>query len=240
MDNAGYVTLTRQSGLLREMQVVAHNIANMATTGFRAEGVIFAEHVRALAGESDSLSMARAAGRTISPRQGTFEQTGSPFHMAIEGEGFFLVETPAGEALTRAGNFLRNGVGDLVTPDGHMLLDAGGAPVFVPPDARSVTLAADGTLSADGQPLTQIALWRPVDPADLTRRAGALFTAAGGVEPVEGGVLVQGSVEGSNVDPIGQVARMIEVQRAYETGQNFLDAENERLREFLRTAGARQ
>lgn len=240
MDNAGYTTLTRQAGLLREMQVVAHNIANMSTAGFRAEGVIFAEHVRALEGEGDSLSMASASARSLSPRQGALEQTGSPFHMAIEGEGFFLVATPEGEALTRAGNFVRTDTGELATPDGHLLLDAGGAPVFVPPEATSVMLAQDGTLSADGQPLTQIGLWQPVDPTELERRAGVLMTAASGVEPMPGGTLLQGMVERSNVDPIAQIARMIEVQRAYEMGQGFLDSENDRVRDFLRTAGARQ
>jgi flagellar basal-body rod protein FlgF len=240
MDNAIYTNITRQSGLLREMQVVANNIANMATTGFRAEGVIFAEHVRALDGQADSLSMATASGRTISSRQGALDQTGSPFHIAIEGEGFFLVQTPQGEALTRAGNFLRAGAGELVTPDGHVLLDGGGAPVFVPPDAASVSLAQDGTLSADGQPLTQIGLWRPIDPTEMSRQSGTLFTVASGVEPSEGAVLIQGAVEKSNVDPIAQIARMIEVQRAYELGQSFFDGEDQRIRDFLRTAGARQ
>ena len=240
MDNAIYTNITRQSGLLREMQVVANNIANMATTGFRAEGVIFAEHVRALDGQADSLSMATASGRTISSRQGALDQTGSPFHIAIEGEGFFLVQTPQGEALTRAGNFLRAGAGELVTPDGHVLLDGGGAPVFVPPDATSVSLAQDGTLSADGQPLTQIGLWRPIDPTEMSRQSGTLFTVASGVEPSEGAVLIQGAVEKSNVDPIAQIARMIEVQRAYELGQSFFDGEDQRIRDFLRTAGARQ
>lgn len=240
MENASYTTLTRQSGLLREMQVVANNIANMATTGFRAEGVIFAEHVRALDGAGDSLSMATASGRSISPRQGSLDQTGSPFHMAIEGEGFFLVQTAEGQALTRAGNFVRSAFGELMTPDGHMLLDGGGAPVFVPPDAGSVSLSQDGTLSADGQPLTQIGLWRPIDPVELSRQAGSLFTAESGVEPMEGGALIQGAVEQSNVDPVAQIARMIEVQRAYELGQSFIEAEDQRMRDFLRTAGARQ
>lgn len=240
MDNASYTTLTRQSGLLQEMQVVAHNIANMTTAGFRAEGVIFAEHVRALEGESDSLSMATASGRRISPQQGALDQTGSPFHMAIEGEGFFLVQTPEGQALTRAGNFLRSAAGELVTPDGHFLLDGGGAPVFVPPDATSVMLGRDGTLSADGQPLTQIGLWTAIDPIELTRQAGSLFTAESGVQPIEGGILIQGAVEKSNVNPVAQIARMIEVQRAYELGQSFFEAEDQRMRDFLRTAGARQ
>lgn len=240
MDNASYTTLTRQSGLLREMQVVAHNIANMATAGFRAEGVIFAEHVRALEGAGDSLSMATASGRSISPRQGALDQTGSPFHMAIEGEGFFLVQTQDGQALTRAGNFVRSGFGELMTPDGHMLMDGGGAPVFVPPDASSVTISQDGTLSVDGQPLTQIGLWRPIDPTEMSRQSGSLFTAESGVEPMEGGILIQGAVERSNVEPVAQIARMIEVQRAYELGQSFIEAEDQRMREFLRTAGARQ
>jgi flagellar basal-body rod protein FlgF len=240
MENASYTTLTRQSGLMREMQVIAHNIANTATAGYRSEGVIFAEHVKSLGTERESLSMATASGRMISPQQGAIERTGSPFHMAIEGEGFFLIETPQGEALTRAGNFLRNEFGEIVTPDGNRLLDAGGAPVFAPPDARSIVIAQDGTLSADGQPVTQIGLWRPIDPLELTRQAGVLFTAASGVEPADPAPILQSMLEQSNVDPIREIARMIEVQRAYELGQSFLDAEDQRIRDFLRTAGARQ
>ncbi|MEM9756033.1 MAG: flagellar basal body protein, partial [Pseudomonadota bacterium] len=78
MENAFYTTLTRQSGLLQEMQVIANNVANLSTTGFRAEGVIFAEHVRALGPGQDSLSMARAAGRLIDQSQGALTRTGAP------------------------------------------------------------------------------------------------------------------------------------------------------------------
>lgn len=239
MENAFYTTLTRQAGLLREMQTVANNIANISTTGFRGEGVIFAEHVMALDGEQDSLSMASAVGRHIALQQGALTQTGGSFDFAIEGEGFFLVQTPDGEALTRAGHFLRNENGELVTPDGHFLLDGGGAPIFVPPDARNVALASDGTLSADGRPLTVIGLWQPVDPTELRHQAGVRFTAESGVEPAPPATLLQGFLEESNVDPIAQIARMIEVQRSYEAGQGFLDREDERMRSFLRTVGAR-
>jgi flagellar basal-body rod protein FlgF len=239
MDNATYTTLTRQSGLLREMQVVANNIANISTTGFRGEGIIFAEHVVALDRGQDSLSMAVADGRMIFAQQGALQQTGGDFDFAIEGDGFFLIATPEGEALTRAGAFIRNEFGELVTPDGHPLLDGGGAPVFVPPDARSVMLASDGTLSADNQPLTVIGLWQPVDATDLTRRAGVMFTAPGGIEPTEQTQVLQGFLEQSNVNSVTQIARMIEVQRAYELGAGFLDKEDQRIRDFLRTAGAR-
>jgi flagellar basal-body rod protein FlgF len=239
MDNPGYVALTRQSGLMREMQVVAHNIANMATTGFRREGVIFAEHVASTGSRGASLSMGHAVGRSISPTQGAIDRTGAPFDFAIEGPGFFLVDTPGGEALTRAGHFLRNAVGEIVTGDGNRLLDSGGAPVIVPAQIRSVALSADGTLSGDGQPLALIGAWVPSDATELSRSSGTLFTAASGVEPLPDARFLQGALEASNVNPVAEIARMIEVQRAYELGQSFLDAEDSRLREFLRTAGAR-
>jgi flagellar basal-body rod protein FlgF len=237
MDNIGYTTLNRQSGLMREMQAVANNIANLSTAGFRAEGVIFDEYIRALDETGGSLSMADAGVRMTDLGQGTLTQTGGTFDFAIEGEGFFQVETAAGPRLTRAGAFLRNAEGELVTPDGFRLLEGGGAPVFVPPDARAVTLAPDGTLSADGRPLAQIGLVMPADRNDLTREDGVRFRVAGEVVPAEGAVILQGFVEGSNVDPVGQIARMIEVQRAYEMGQGFLAREDERIRNVLTTLG---
>lgn len=236
MDASGYVTLTRQSGLMREMQVVANNIANLSSTGFRREGVVFSEHVTRL-DNAPSLSMAQAAGRVVDLSQAGMTQTGAAFDFAIQGDGFFLLDTPEGESLTRAGSFTPSAEGELVTPDGHRLLDQGGAPVFVPPDAGVVALAQDGTLSANGQPLARIGLWRPVEPTDLRHQGGTRFAAPGGVEPVEDAVILQGALEESNVDPVSEIARMIQVQRAYELGQGFLDREDERQRGVIQTLG---
>ncbi len=237
MDNTGYTTLTRQSGLLSEMQVVANNIANISTTGFRREGVVFSEYVKALEGDP-SLSMALGNVRVTNLEQGTLTQTGGTFDFAIEGEGFFMLEGADGPLLTRAGSFLPSETGELVTADGLRLLDSGGAPIFVPPDAAAISLAADGTLSADGRPLTEIGLYMPVDPNDLAHRDGVRFAAPGGTEPVFGtAAILQGYVEASNVNPISEIARMIEIQRAYEMGQQFLSQEDERVRNMIRTMG---
>ncbi len=235
MDAAGYATLNRQSGLMREMGVVANNIANASTTGFRREGVVFSEFVAAL-DQDPSLSMAHASGRHVDLSQSTLSQTGGQFDFAIQGEGFFLIETPDGQRLTRAGSFTPSAEGELVTPDGYRLLDAGGAPVFVPPDARGVALASDGTLSTGGQPIAQIGLWQPSNPLSLRHQSGTLF-AAGEVEPAAGATVLQGMLEDSNVEPVSEIARMIEVQRAYELGQKFLDAEDERVRGVIQTLG---
>ena len=235
MDAAGYATLNRQSGLMREMGVVANNIANSSTTGFRREGVVFSEYVAAL-DEDPSLSMANASGRHVDLTQSTVSQTGGQFDFAIQGNGFFLVDTPQGQRLTRAGSFTPSAEGELVTPDGDRLLDAGGAPIFVPPDAKAVALASDGTLSADGLPIAQIGLWQPTDPLALRHQSGAMFEA-GELEPVEDATVLQGMLEDSNVEPVSEIARMIEVQRAYELGQKFLDAEDERVRGVIQTLG---
>lgn len=232
MENTGYITITRQSGLAREMRVVANNIANLATTGFKQEGVIFSEHVQPVP-QGESLSMGQANVRETVFDQGGLTQTGGTFDFAIQGDGYFQLETTEGPRLTRAGAFTPNAEGELVNHDGLRVLDAGGAPIFVPPDAQ-VSVSGDGTISADGQPIGQIGLVRPADDADLRRQGGVMFEAENGVEPAEDARIMQGFTENSNVNAVGQIARMIEVQRAYEMGQKFLEREDERVRTAMK------
>jgi len=116
------------------------------------------------------------------------------------------------------------------------VLDAGGSTIFVPPDARNVAVAQDGTVSADGVPLGQIGLWQPTDPLSLTHQSGTMFSA-GAVGPATNGKIMQGYLEDSNVDPLREIASMISVQRAYELGQSFLDREDERARNVIQTLG---
>lgn len=232
MENAGYTTLSRQSGLMREMQIVANNIANTATTGFRAEGLIFSEYVKPVE-RGASLSMGQGNVRNTSFEQGALSQTGGTFDFAIEGDGYFLIETPSGERLTRSGAFSPSAEGDLVTYNGFRVLDAGGAPLFVPPGAN-IAVSADGTLSADGTPLGQLGLVRPIDASDMEREDGVMFRTTAGYEPTDDARILQGFVENSNVNAVGELARMIEVQRAYELGQSFLESEDERVRAAIK------
>ena len=236
--SSGYITLSRQSGLMAEMQSVANNMANMSTTGFRKEGVIFSEVIQSGGGADDSVSMGAARVRQTDDAQGPLKQTGGTFDFAIDGPGFFLLETVGGQRLTRAGAFSTNQNGELVSPDGFRLLDGGGAPVFIPPDARGVSLASDGTLSADGIPITQIGLWEPVDSNDLRRQTGVMFEAPEGVQAAVGDAsILQGFVEGANVNPLLEMTRMIEVQRAYELTQSFRDREGQRVSKLIETLG---
>ncbi len=237
MDNASYTTLTRQSGLMQEMQVIANNIANAATTGFRAEGVMFSEFVTPLGTDAPSLSMATARVQQTLSAQGGLAQTGGTYDLAIEGEGFFLIDTPEGQRLTRAGAFSPNENGDLVTVNGHRVLDAGGAPVFVPQGVGDIAISADGTISADGALVGQIGLFLPQDPQQLRREGGVTFNPNGGVVPAADGRMIQGFVEEANLNAVLEIGRMITVQRAYELGQSFIDKEDERIRSVINAIG---
>ena len=235
MDAAGYVTLSRQSGLLHQMDAIANNIANVSTSGFRREGVVFSEFI-SRAGDAPSLSIGYGNGRVVDLSQAGISQTGGSFDFAIQGAGFFLVDTPQGQQLTRSGSFTPGPDGTLRTANGYAVLDGGGSAIFVPPDAHNIAVARDGTLSADGKPLAQIGLWQPSDPMSLKHQSGAMFTASG-VEPATGSQILQGALEDSNVDPLTEVATMISVQRAYELGQSFLDREDDRARNVIATLG---
>ena len=232
MDNAIYATLTRQSGLMRELRSVANNIANADTSGFRREGVVFSAHMTALDQRGGTLSMANAHGREIDLRPAALTQTGGTWDLGLEGDGFFMVATPQGNRLTRAGAFMPDAEGQIMTPDGHPLLDDGQAPIMVPPGTNSVGVGPDGTVSADGQPIARVGTFAP-GQAEMLRHDGGTLFSADGATPIEGATIRQGFQENSNVDPVLEIARMVEVQRAYELGQSFLQSEDQRIRDAI-------
>ena len=232
MDIANYTTLSRQVGLMREMNLIANNIANATTTGYRQQGLIFSEYLTK-GSESNLVSMANGNVPKTSFTQGAFQQTGNPLDIAIEGDGFFLIDTPQGERLTRSGSFFLSSDGNLITAQGFAVLDQAQTKIFMPPDAKEINIASDGTLSADGQIFGKIALVKPAGSQDVTREDGVKFAFQDAVMPAENNRVLQRFLENSNTDPLQQIARMIEVQRAYEMGQSFLTAEDERIKKAI-------
>ncbi|MEM1343271.1 MAG: flagellar hook-basal body complex protein [Pseudomonadota bacterium] len=235
MDNAlAYLTLNRQIGLRREMELIANNIANLDTAGFRREGMVFSEVVHAAASGA-SVSMADGGVRFASSAPGPMAQTGGTFDLALESQGFFAIEDDQGIILTRAGRFQLSPEGFLVTADGRNVLDEGQAPVFLPPGVP-ITIGADGTVSADGVEQARIGVFTAV-PETLQRIGGAGFRPLEGIDAVPVPKLRQGALEGSNVAAVEEIARMIAVSRAYEQVQGLMRDEGERIRESIRTLG---
>ena len=236
MDNAlYYLALNRQTGLRRAMDTVANNVANLNTPGFRREQIVFSEFVKRT-GAGDSVSMADSGASFASSRPGEVRITNAPLDIAIEGDGFFLTDGQDGPLLSRAGMFQTSPEGLVVTPSGRPLLDDGGGQIFLPPGGGRIDIASDGTLSVDGEPRARIGVYTAA-PETLTRIGGTAFRPTDGFEPVLAPSLRQGALEGSNVKPVDEIARMISVSRAYEQAQNMIKDEDDRLRDVIRKLG---
>ena len=236
MDNAGYIGLSRNAGLSRELTTIANNIANINTNGFRREGAVFAEHVRALDNNDPSLSIATMTRRYVDLNPGDIAATGNPLDFAIEGDGFFLVETPSGERLTRDGAFSLNQEGELVTSSGARVLDDAGGAIAIPQGATDINAANDGAIFVDGQQIGRLNIVN-ADPAFLTRDGDNAFLAENGFEAVENPLVRQNALEGSNVNPVAELARLIEVQRTYDSSRNLMQQEDERIKRTVQTLG---
>lgn len=233
MSNAVYAALTRQSGLMQEMQLVANNLANSSTTGYKTDRAVFAEFLAGNGDDTEHVSMGGIGGHKFDLEQGGLKFTGGKFDLAIQGEGFFVVDTPDGPRLTRAGHFQMSAEGRLIDGQGNPVLNPAGGAILIPEEVGDVSISGDGTISADGIILGQVGIVQP--EGQMTRAGNTSFNAPGGFAPVEEPRLVQGALEQSNVSPVLEIARMIEVQRAYEAGQAVLEREDERVSRFIET-----
>ena len=225
MENASLVGLSRQVALSRELDVIANNIANMTTTGFKADGSLFEEYLSPsarAAGTGGRVSYVRDRGIWHDMSQGPLERTGNPLDIAIEGKGFLAVQTPRGERYTRNGALQINGNGQLVTSEGDAVLGASG-PITFQPNDRQISISRDGTISVregtnkNDTQRGKLQLVSFANPQALQKDGGSTFRPAGNAapQPATEASIVQGAVEKSNVRGVVEMSRMIEITRAY-------------------------
>jgi flagellar basal-body rod protein FlgF len=234
MENALLVGLSRQVALRRELDVIANNLANLGTAGFKGENVLFEQFLSSGARADNFESPIDRQITFVIDRetrtdlsQGAFEQTGSPLDVAIDGQGFFVVETPQGERYTRAGGFAVNSTGELVTPAGYRVLGEAG-PIVLDQNDTNIAIARDGTISTPAGERGKLRLVRFDDPSQLTKSGDSLFSSQAQPNPIDARTrVVQGSIEKSNVRPILEIGRMIEVTRAYTTLANLMSRNDE-------------
>jgi flagellar basal-body rod protein FlgF len=231
MQNALLVGLSRQVALSRELDVVANNIANVNTTGFKAEGSIFEEYLNSNARADTSgsrVSFVRDRGTWHDLSAGPVEKTGNPLDVAVDGNALLVVQTPRGERYTRNGAFQINAQGQLVTSEGNPVLGEAGPITFQPTD-NQVSISADGTISVrEGNNKTdsQRGTLRMVSVANaqnLQKDGGSTFSVAGETpQATKASRIVQGTIEKSNVRAVVEMTRMIEVTRSYTQIANML------------------
>jgi len=244
MENTSYIALSRQAGLRRQMNVVANNLANMSTHGYKAGQMMFVEHLTKSKGGDNLLTPKMAYVRDIATmtdtKPGALETTGNPLDLAIQGEGFLVVQTPEGERYTRNGRLQLDNGGQLVNQLGHPVLAQGGAPLIFAPEDTEIVVSRDGTVSTNNGELGKLRVVRFENDQELDRTSGAQFTTNedNPAEDIAQPEIIQGAVEGSNVQPILEMANMISVHRAYDGVKSFIEREDERQRTMIRSLAA--
>lgn len=236
MSSTIFVTLARQQALRDEIDVISNNIANASTTAFKGERPIFKEQLLD-AGTGEPISYVVAAGTERNFTQGRIERTGNDLDVAISGEGYFVVEDADGEAYTRQGHFELDGKGKIVTSSGAVLLNENGEPIIVGNRATHIAIGRDGTIATNQGALGRVKLVDIDNEEQLVPRGEGLFAYAGQDLPpvlkVENTHVEQGALEASNVNPILEMTRMIEVVRSYQSAQRMMDTDNELLRKAI-------
>jgi flagellar basal-body rod protein FlgF len=235
MDNSLLVSLSQQLAAYRSMDVIANNLANVSTPGFKREAAKFEEYVTQVKpSESQkgpqSVSFVKDAGIMRDVSEGDIQNTGAPLDVAINGSAYFTVQTPQGNRYTRNGHFTLDGSGQLVTSDGNVVQGDGGA-ITITPDDGPIQIAKDGTVSSliNGQP-NQIGKLKLVDFADphaLTKEGDSLYSTTQTANDATGSVVKQGMLESSNVKPVIEISHMIEVMRSYEATSSLAKSQED-------------
>ncbi len=227
MDRGLYVASSGGLVETRRLDVVANNVANASTVGYKAQRIVSRQQEF-----SDTLaSIVNAPNRAAKDQEqlpgvtdirtvtdfspGPISHTGNPLNVALtEPDTFFVVDTPDGEQLTRAGNFTLDEQGNIVTPDGHSVLGEGGALTV---GAGMPKITSNGTVLADGENVGRLRTVQVENPSELERRGGARFVPQGGAEPtvVEASVVPE-SVEMPNFNIVETMVEMISTQRSFE------------------------
>ncbi len=242
MENAQLISLSRQIALQRQMDVVANNIANINTTGFKAETMLYEEFVMPVARDKDfalldqqlSFTQDWATIHDLAP--GSIVQTGNPLDVALSGEGFLAVQTPEGERWTKSGALQINAEGTLVDFDGHPVMGDGGEITF---DAGETDIMIDstGAISSSAGAKGRLRVVEFDNPQELARAGDNLFSGGEPQAAVETRV-VQGAIEKSNVSGVGEMTEMIRVQRAYQSIASMVQRQDEIRRTAIQKLGS--
>ena len=233
MENSTYIALSRLDAQQRSMDVIASNIANANTDGFKAERVLFSDflsrqqHGGIPAGDSP-LTYTQDRATYFDQSNGSLVTTGNPLDVALSGSGYFTVSTADGTRLTRAGRFTIKQDGTLTDGSGNAVLDTAGSPIQLSPSDTKIRISADGTITTENGKIGQIGVVTADDPSSVKAAGGGLYRSDGPTTTVSQPKVIQGAVEASNVKPMTELTQMMQTQRDFQFVSQFVEAESQR------------
>lgn len=226
MSSLSYIGIARQKGLRELMEVTANNMANVNTPGFKSQNMLFTDFLKK--------SSVGSSGSYRDLSQGTLTQTANNLDFAIQGDGYFAVQTDDGIRYTRAGSFSLNSKGEIVTKLGMQVLNDVGLPLKVPSGTTQITATESGALSSNKGGIGKLKVVNFDNPKALEVAGNSLFDASNATEiPVTKPQVVQGMLENSNVQPIIEMNKMIEILRMYQSTQNVLNNDHDMTRSMI-------
>lgn len=244
MQSGIYVGISSQIALERRLTTLADNIANMNTVGFRGTEVKFDQVMSQTRNDLKAdIAFVTQGSDYLSTRNGEMIQTGNPFDFAVKGDGWFAIDTPAGQVMTRDGRFSMGTTGELVSTRGFPVLDAGGAPIQLNPAAGEPTVGSDGRIMQNGTTVAQLGLFTADANKGFIRyeNSGVIFSEA--PQPVvdSGSIgVIQGYVEQSNINAISQMTQLVQVNRAFEGISSLMKSTEDSFSQAIRTLGGSQ
>lgn len=231
MENGIYIGLSRQVTLRNNLDIIANNIANVNTPGYRGQNLLFSEYISDPRGADAPLSFVYDKGQYQNTESGPMQFTGNPLDVAVAGPGFIGVIGPGGKvSYTRAGQFEISQDGTLVTPAGYAVASQGGSSITIPQDSSEIKIDSNGIVSNQSGQVGQIMLAEFADLQRLKPLGDNLYETDAPPLPAEKTTMKQGLLEGSNVKPVIEMTRMIETLRSFQAVQQVLQTENDRLR----------
>lgn len=232
------VAMSAQLSLMKRLETIAHNVANTSTVGFRSEEINFTQLLSS--NTLDETAFARIGQTTLSQSPGAMMKTDNPLDVAVNGNAWFAIQTPAGQVNTRDGRLQMLETGELQTLQGYPILDVGGAPITLEPAAGPPEIAADGMISQNGTQVGAIGLFTISNQAKMQR-----FGNSGVIPSIPAEAVVnfdrvrvaQGFVEKSNVNPVQQMTDLIAVSRLFEGVSNAIKDKEQSMQNAIRTLG---
>jgi len=235
MENTIYIGLSKQVALQQQMSIVSNNIANVNTPGYRADKMLFEEYVTSPKPTNEAISQVLDYGQYKDTQAGTVSFTGNPLDVALQGPGFFLIETAAGTQYSRAGNFALNNNRELVNASGNPVLDNGEGRITIPPEVKEITITANGEIVTDRGAAGQLGMVEFANVQNLRPTGSGFYTPVGGevAAPAENTIAAQNSLEGSNVQAVLEMTDLIEISRQFQSMQRNLQNEHDRQRSTI-------
>jgi flagellar basal-body rod protein FlgF len=230
MDATLLVGLSQQMAAYRSMDVIANNLANLSTPAFKREAVEFQQYVEQEPPSEDqtgpqTVTMVQDVGVLRDMSEGRIDVTNAPLDLAVNGTGYFVVQTPNGNQYTRNGHFTLDGQGQIVTEDGQPLMGEGG-PISVTPNDGDIHISADGTVSGKNGQIGKVQLVSFADQTAMQKEGASLYSTTQAPTTATGATIQQGALEASNVEPVVEISHMLDVLRAYEATANLAQTQD--------------